>query len=90
MKNAIIGLNLSSLFFIFSSLNVFEAGLRFLMVGEVPFTGQIVSPEGMFFILGLIFIAGIAGMLPHQMTRRAFDDIKAQTPRLPKRRYTRV
>jgi RsiW-degrading membrane proteinase PrsW (M82 family) len=90
MKNSIIGLNLGSLLFILSSLNVYEAGLRFLMVGEIPFINQNIPPEGMFVVLSLAFFGGIVALLPRQLTRKTLEDIKSQTPRLPKRRYTRV
>lgn len=90
MKKAIIGCNIGSAFFMLLSLNFFEGALRFLMVGELPFIQQTISPEGMLTLLSLVLLASIIALLPRQFTQKTLDDIKAQTPRLPKRRYTRV
>ena len=90
MKNTNTILNLGSLFFILLSSNFFEAAMRFLMVGEVPFADISVSPEGMFLVLLAILFAAILVILPRHVTRKTLDDIKFQTTRLPKRRYTRI
>ncbi len=90
MKQAIVISNLSSLLLILLSFSFFDAALRFLVVGELPFLERNVSPEGMVVVLlvatGLLVLATI----PRHLSKKAFTDLKEQTSRLPKRRYTRV
>lgn len=63
------------------------------MIGELPFTRQIVSPDGMLIGLSLAFLLVLFFIAPRQLNDGAsFDpeDANQQVPRLPKRRYTRV
>ena len=90
MKQAIVISNLSSLLLILLSFNFFDAALRFLVVGELPFFEHNVSPEGMVFVLLVLAASLVLAAIPRHLSKKALTDLREQANRLPKRRYTRV